>query len=214
MLVSDRVYYVHAGLCAHMCIHISGHHGVEFSSIRAPMCQGRQFLRLSCACTRIIWTYEFICPGASEGTHIRVPHTCLGVSGDTQMFMNMYACMPEWGNVLVPVVETLFQLHIYKFLLQKRRSQNALWNKKITCISFGVYKHPRLLLFCYYLNGKGRLKSSHRPPSKTQGRGPKDGKSNLHHLGYPVEVWGNSIFSLIAVTQIPYFGEENNHKRI
>ena len=85
-----------------MCIHISGHHGVEFSSIRAPMCQGRQFLRLSCACTRIIWTYEFICPGASEGTHIRVPHTCLGVSGDTQMFMNMYACTPEWGNVLVP----------------------------------------------------------------------------------------------------------------
>ena len=102
MLVSDRVYYVHAGLCAHMCIHISGHHGVEFSSIRAPMCQGRQFLRLSCACTRIIWTYEFICPGASEATHIRVPHTCLGVSGDTQMFMNMYACTPEWGNMLVP----------------------------------------------------------------------------------------------------------------
>lgn len=35
----------------------------------------------------------------SEGIHIHVLCTCMGVSGNTHMFMNVYECMPEWENV-------------------------------------------------------------------------------------------------------------------
>lgn len=65
--------------------------------------------------------------GASEGTYIPIPHTCLGVSGDTHMFMNMHACMPEWGNVLVPERVSV-STHIHA----SKRTQ--LWKAHMSCV--------------------------------------------------------------------------------
>ena len=77
------------------------------------------------------WTCEFICPGASEG-HTFLYHIpaweCLG----THMFMNMYACMPEWGNVLVPERVSV-NTHIHA----SKRTQ--LWKAHMSCVQMWVH---------------------------------------------------------------------------